>query len=299
MNLSYSYSRRETLEKCPRQYFYDYYAHAEGVPFDDELKAEVIELRKLTGCFLHAGNVLHRYIKAYITKYTNKERPWSIDWTLKTLFDKDIKYSINPESFPNIQNEKYPPKMMMEFFYNQENARDKALEARSRLGQSINTFNSDKAIVNLWKSFVRGKPYIEEWMNGLSINDVEIKGIVDLYSLENANLRILDWKMSSFESQHDSLQLFIYGIWGAQNYEIDPSDITIQKVYLGDGTIEEPRTLSEQDMNRGNARLIQDIEHMNQMHPYGMSGNEKAFTPCDNLKVCAMCKYQKVCKRES
>ncbi len=46
MNLSYSYSRRETLERCPRQYFYDYYAHAEGVPFDDDLKAEIIELRK-------------------------------------------------------------------------------------------------------------------------------------------------------------------------------------------------------------------------------------------------------------
>jgi hypothetical protein len=36
MRRTYSYSKRDSLESCARRYFYEYYASAKSVPFDDK-----------------------------------------------------------------------------------------------------------------------------------------------------------------------------------------------------------------------------------------------------------------------
>ena len=42
--------------------------------------------------------------------------------------------------------------------------------------------------------------------------------------------------------------------------------------------------------------MIQDIELMEDLDPYGREGNEEAFSPCMRENVCRQCSYQQACK---
>ncbi len=44
----------------------------------------------------------------------------------------------------------------------------------------------------------------------------------------------------------------------------------------------------------GKARMIQDIELMKELDPYGPDGIEEVFSPCMRENVCRQCKYQGV-----
>ena len=76
MRRMYSYSKRETLETCPLRYFYEYYASAKKVPFDAGRKESVRALKDLSGCFLHAGELLHWAIRLFLNKPERSFQRW-------------------------------------------------------------------------------------------------------------------------------------------------------------------------------------------------------------------------------
>jgi hypothetical protein len=48
MRRSHSYSKRELLDSCLRQFFYEYYAAAKKLPFDPGRKPLVREMKRST-----------------------------------------------------------------------------------------------------------------------------------------------------------------------------------------------------------------------------------------------------------
>jgi hypothetical protein len=68
VNKTHSYSKRDVLNSCLRQYFYEYYASAVRMPFDPERKVILRMLKKLSGVFLLAGDRLHWLIQQRLKK---------------------------------------------------------------------------------------------------------------------------------------------------------------------------------------------------------------------------------------
>jgi hypothetical protein len=77
--LSWSYSRRESLEHCTRRYFFQYYAHA--LP-DGELKTKVSFLKGVKNRYLRTGEIVHLIIATYFKKL-KIGRNLSEDWLAK------------------------------------------------------------------------------------------------------------------------------------------------------------------------------------------------------------------------
>jgi hypothetical protein len=141
---------------------------------------------------------------------------------------------------------------------------------------------------------------IEQHIGGLpKIDDYGIQGQVDLASRGPHGVRIVDWKMGSSVGDDESLQLVIYARWAMTKFAVPADEIIVQRVFLGDGTIEAEWRLDQHAIRRGWARLVQDIEGMRQLDEYGRTGVMDAFTPCGKERVCRQCKFQEICEARS
>jgi hypothetical protein len=94
MRRSHSYSKRDALDTCLRQYFFEYYASAKRLPFDAGRKDLVRGLKDFSGTYLLAGEVLHWFIEHFL-----KKGPTAQAWLERTSldrFDRAVRYSRDP-----------------------------------------------------------------------------------------------------------------------------------------------------------------------------------------------------------
>jgi hypothetical protein len=85
-------------------------------------------------------------------------------------------------------------------------------------------------------------------------------------------------------------------MWAEKEFGLDPASVRVQRVFLGVPAVEDERPLNRALLRAARARLIQDVELMQEMDPYGREGNEEAFSPYAKPNVCRQCKYQQACK---
>lgn len=294
MRRTHSYSKREILDSCLRKYFYEYYASAQHTELDAKRKNEVRELKDLSNVFLLAGDRLHWLIEQRLKK-PHLSRGW-LERTCLAAFDKAVTYSRDPERNRQLAADPYPPPMLLEYFYRDAGAEDRADEARERLQRAINAFFDDQRITAIWQSVLQGTHWVERRIGGLAkVDDFAIDGKVDLAGKDNLGIKIIDWKLGAYADAHDSLQMAIYAGWARNEFGISAERVRVQRVFLSGPFIEDERAIDAKIVQRGRARVTQDIELMRELDPYGKSGNEEAFTPCKKENVCRQCKFQGIC----
>ncbi|MGO8749829.1 MAG: PD-(D/E)XK nuclease family protein [Thermoguttaceae bacterium] len=317
MRQSHSHSKRDLLETCARRYFYEYYAAslkpARRLPttqiqkslFDDEaagvavpLSSERIllahRLKRLSGCFLLAGDILHQLIALHL----KKKPDWSVEWfaeTARSRLDQAINYSRDPIANASLAERKYPPPMLLEFYYGDPKADEYADQAREKLLRAIRNYFETPQITELRDMLLLGDHRIEERFFLDEIDGFGLNGQVDLAGYDQLGVQVIDWKIGSIGGNHDSLQLVTYGWWAAREFGVDPTTVRVRRAFLGDPSIEDERALTKSLLRRGMVRIIQDIELMKQMDKYGKAGNEEAFPPCEIENVCRQCRYQALC----
>ena len=296
MRQSHSYSKRDLLESCARRYFYEYYAAAKKAPFDPGRKEIVRTLKELSGSYLFAGDLLHWFIEQYLKKGpTPSLRAWLMR-KVEERFDKSVDWSRRYSPFDEVEKEQYPTPRLMEFYYDDPRAEDLATAARKKLILAISNFLDNREISALWRSIINGEHWVEKRLSKLpKVDGFGIEGKIDLLGRADNCVNIVDWKLGQAGGGHDSLQLHLYGLWAGKEFQVDPGRVSVQRVFLGDATVEQAVPLDRSSLRIGKARLIQDIELMKELEPYGSSGNEEAFSPCVKENVCRQCKYQQVC----
>lgn len=317
MRQSHSHSKRDLLETCARRYFYEYYAATLKQPrgrsngkiqkslFDDEPAAVVKQfssdrielarqLKQLSGCFLLAGDILHRLIALHLKKKSH----WSVEWFLnkaRRRFEQAVTYSRDPVANASFAEQQHAPPMLLEFYYSDPKADERAEQALEKLLRAIRNFFGTPEIVDLSQHLLVRDHRIEARFSLEKLDEFSLEGQVDLAGEDDDGVQVVDWKLGSATGSHDSLQLVTYGWWAAQEFGVAPTKVRVRRVFLGDPTIEVACALTESLLRRGKARIIQDVELMKQMDEYGQAGNEEAFPPCETENVCRQCKYQELC----
>jgi hypothetical protein len=118
---SHSHSKRDALRACPLRFFFEYYASAKAVPFDTERKELIRTLKDMTGCYLLAGDILHRMIQLYF----NKGQGWGQRWFVQTAsqqYDKAVTFSRDRTANAFMLAEQFPPPLLLEFHYGHPNS---------------------------------------------------------------------------------------------------------------------------------------------------------------------------------
>jgi hypothetical protein len=263
-------------------------------PFSAERIHLAHQLKQLSGCYLLAGDILHKLISLHLKKKSD----WPVEWFLdkaRSRFDVAVTYSRDPIANASLAKQQYPPPMLLEFYYGDPNADERAEQALEKLLRAIRNFFGTPAIVALSQQLLLGDHRIEARISLEKLDEFGLEGQVDVAGQDDHGVQVVDWKLGSAAGSHDSLQLVTYGWWAAQEFGVAPTNVRVRRVFLGDPTIEDERGLTEALLRRGKARIIQDVELMKQMDEYGQAGNEEAFPPCEMENVCRQCKYQELC----
>lgn len=298
IQLKWSFSKRGMLEQCPRRYYYHYYGSNKNIAKNDPQKENLRFLKKLQNRHLRTGDILHYVIRWYLMELQEGEHlPLNrlLQWALDD-FRKDIRFSQQYKHGTPLPDEKYPPTLLLEFYYSQTDVESLCSEAEGRLIRALTNIVKSQTFAQFREGATDPSALIEE--SARMKNDYfALSGKVDLAYRKDDRFVIVDWKTRSSNSSDDSLQMLAYALWAKQKLECPLDALTLHRVYLEDNNFSTFH-VGEKDIARVETRILQDLERMQEADNYGKRGLVEAFTPCAQPKVCELCQFQEICPKE-
>ncbi len=293
--VTWSYSRRDAFERCPRRYFYQYYAASKRGSHLGAAGEQVRFLKGLSNRHLRAGTLLHLGVAKFLRNSLAGDpvEPSGLARWIAGLFDRDISHSANDPQGLSLGTGSYSPVLLSEFYYGQPDAEDLCMAARDRMTAGFETFCESPSYAQFREPAIYSDVSIEKSISipGLPF---KVRGQVDLAFRDGSSVFVVDWKLGDASSADDSLQLAAYALWACRDFGVKPEAVHLVKSHLASGTLVADQ-LDEVAIRRGRVRIMQDVERMAAMDGYGRDGNEHAFTPCAQPAVCSSCPFLEVC----
>lgn len=291
-SVTWSYSRRNVLEKCARRYYYEYYgATASAEPHRQELN----RLKRLKNRYERAGAILHSVIAAYF-RAARKGEVWtperSVRWATSILAS-DRSYSLADPDGQAPPNQAFPPTLLREFHYREAAAEEKFRDAEHRLTTALRAFLCEPTFELLRAAGIRQDSLIEARL-ALSTLPCRVTGQIDL-AYPGDRFSVVDWKMGVGDGSGDeSLQLAVYALWAHITRGIAVDALVVHKAQLG-GNVIHSFSVNNELLASTRARVLQDAERMAFLARYGRAGLADAFTPNPHRPLCELCPYQRLC----
>ncbi len=293
VGLSWSYSRRESLDQCTRRHFFQYYG---GALEDAEIRVRVQFLRSVKNRYLRTGELAHLVVGTYFKKM-KLGKTLSVDWGTpwaRNLFREDRKYSAYVRAGGAPAKAQYPPVILDEILSNGD-GHDKLLsQAEEQMLTSIHHFFTSSIFLEFRELGASPDSHIERKLS-LRGFPAPVSGKVDLAAKNNSCVTIVDWKIgSASDGGAESLQLATYGLWAAAEFGVSEEMVRIAKAHLASQEIVEFKA-DRQAFANARVRILQDLERMVILHRYGTLGVIEAFTPNPQQGVCRLCPFREVC----
>ena len=296
-DITWSYSKRSTLERCTRQYYYNYFG-ANKLTAKQEPAKEALHFLKnsVKSRHLLSGGALHTVIKTYFL-HARKGDIWNVDRLIsfaQKIFRDSWAYSrAHPDGKVNL-NEKYPPILLEEYYYEHPEAEDLCAAEESRLIDAVYSLATE----DIYEQFrVAGTTpgALIEYTFKLTGFPCKVSGQIDLACQGDGKVTIVDWKLGVEDATGDnSLQLAAYGLWATNYFSCRPDMLYVCKAHLSSNEIVGFR-VNAQALAAARARIIQDAERMAVLEKYGKEAVVEAFTRCGKPLVCNMCVFRRVC----
>ncbi len=288
--VTWSYSRRTTLDQCARRYYFDYYGASRRVAASEPHKEEVCRLKKLSNCYLRSGDLAHLAIRLFYREGESSKR-WLVDWSRRE-YRKDYRYS-QAAAKGDVSSGSDKRKLLLEFHYGWPDADAVYTKSEERLGMMIETFLTSPAYEEARFGGQRATASVESWAT-VKTPAFRARGKIDLAYPSAGELTIVDWKTGETQLPAASLQLAFYGLWAVYARGHVADQVTACYGRLSDGVLLST-SLDEATLERGTARILQDLERMHVLDRYGRDGIARAFPTCSSSRVCRLCPYQAIC----
>lgn len=293
--VKWSFSKRNLLETCLRKYFYQYYAgklEPNGIQSFDSIKF----LKGLSNRHLVGGKIIHNLVRLYLTK-AKSGTEFSLDW-LKQRAKEKIEQSIDySHALLSGRDKKFDfqPFLLQEVYYENGSVRELYQEVEAKVIKALENFMESEQFEKFRSSGKMIGSFVEKKFS-IQLNDqITIIGEADLAYHNDGDFVIADWKTGKVDDGDDSMQLLTYTWWAIDQVGANTEKIKIYKAYLNEDTIK-GFTLSEREIFRNKLAIKQSAEAMIEVAGFGAAGDELAFTPCRQPKICSLCPFQKICK---
>lgn len=295
--ITWSYSRRSTLEQCTRRYYYEYFGSSKRTAKQEPYKDELHFLKnQVHNRYLLSGSALHTVIRSYF-KNAQKGDIWDVNrlenFALK-IFRDSWAYSEKHPDGKFVPDGPYPPKLLQEYYDQHPEANQLCADEETRLIDAIRSFATD----DIYKEFrVAGSRQDTLVEQKISLNHFpcQVSGVVDLAYKRGYEVAIVDWKLGANDGVgDDSLQLAVYALWATDYFKCEPENLNVYKAHLSSNDVISFRA-DAQVLAAARARIIQDAERMSLLNSYGQNADVEAFTQCEKPAICGMCSYREVC----
>jgi hypothetical protein len=302
-DFSWSKSRHDKLQECPRSYYLYYYRSwggwESGAP---EEARELYLLKKLGNRYTWAGSVVHDAIKDALLDWRagRPVEPGKVEARALELMRKDFRYS--REKAYRTQKYRKTFTGLVEHEYDEavpdEAWKQNAETVRSALGWFFRS---------RWPALAQGlKP--AQWLevdagadfSTFTLNGVKVFAIPDFAYLEaDGSPVVVDWKTGKARDGYDE-QVLGYALYVTQRYRLPLEKVRASLVYLNDGV--EQQVQVDRDAVEGfKVRFSESVARMRSLLADPVSNtpkDESSFPRTEDLTACVRCAFRRPCGRE-
>lgn len=280
---SWSVSRHDTFDSCPRRYYYSYYASVD----DPEIK----RLKKLSALPLWAGSLVHETIEAFLKGHeaipSETEQQAIIHTAVHGQMLADWKDSeARSLRFRLFEHEYEVP----------VEAEDKKIAVGIVMRSLRNFFRSP----TLADAFRSGK---ERWLSVEDLVSFDVSGTEVLLRMDLAYRRpddrvvIVDWKTGRSEGRLNETQLAGYALYAArQGWVKSPTEIETELAYLAipryvtrtvdAATLERTQAFIERSATRMKGLLLDPVLNLARIDDFAK--HERPYR-------CRRCNFRRLC----
>lgn len=294
-NIGWSFSKMEMFHTCPRKYYYHYFGGSKRKAKNDTQKEDIAMYKDMANIHIIVGDIVHETIAIFLDKL-RKEDEKDFDfliWLSNQKLDAIVEKSVNLKNGTYKEGE-YKAKICKEIFEDTSKKDEIVAFAKEKIHQSFDNFYNSEDF-EIVKDNACYEETIIEGKAKLKLGNINIDGRIDFAFEDNGKFHILDWKTSHYEYEETSVQLLVYALWAIEKHNQNIEDICIHKAFLLDGKMENLE-FNEKHLERAKVKIRQSVDEMNEFEKYGNEGIIEAFDCCDELKICNLCQYEKICK---
>lgn len=298
-SITWSYSRRSTLERCSLQYYFQYFGSNKRTAIVEPIKEELRFLKALSNRHERTGAILH-IVVAWSLREAQRGTPRDsgrIEAWARQIFAEDRRYSREyPDGGGRDRRSKFPPVLLREHHYRLPDAEALCDEAEARLVGALRAFAEHPSLTSLRLAGATPGALVER---RFSMKPGELPcgvgGQIDLAFQYGGSPTVVDWKLGEGDGTgDDSLQMAAYALWAVEHFGCGPSSLRICKAHLSSAEVIDFHVDAGM-LAAARARITQDAIRMAAVQAYGKAGIEEAFTPCALPLVCKGCAFQRVC----
>lgn len=294
--LRWSYSRRSTFEQCPRKYYLSYYGYRDDQQVSDSDKEQIKFLRDVPNRHLRIGSIAHLVIRTFFRKAQAGDM-WNaqrlVSWAVKMLNEDQTQSRKSPDG-RNWPEERFPPKLLLEYYYGYDDTEIVYDEAVQKIRLALRNFATSPTFKIFRDNGIRQGALVEQWMNIPNL-PCGVIGQIDLAYQNGEIVTVVDWKIGQNDGQgEDSLQLAAYALWAVEHFGVPAENVQVYKAFLSSGK-SVTFTIDAAKLEMARVRIVQDANRMIAMENYGQQAVKEAFTPCYQPQICRLCSFQELC----
>lgn len=296
-NFSWSFSREALYRRCPRAYYYHYYAAWEGwQPDAPPPVRQTYLLKNLTTIPQWIGTLVHDAIKFALSRLQSGAivPPADLLAQMRQRARADVEasrqqaYRQQPKQQPGFQ----------EHYYHANLPAAAWSEAWQRAEARLRTFVNSPLYARL--QTLSPSAFLKvETLQGFNLGDAHVWVQMDLATVDSGRLTVFDWKTGEVDLAGAQRQLSIYGLFvrhawpefGAmplQGVVFDLATNEVTALDLGDNLLRETELAARQGIDHLR-RLLAD--------PATNRAELRRFPMIDDLSVCATCRFRELCNR--
>ncbi len=292
---SWSKSRDEIFQTCPRQYYFNYYAFWGGWEKNaPERTRQIYILKNLKNRYMWAGGKVHDCIKHTLR---NLQRG------IPTLeVDQIVSITINQmrDEFRSSRKRHYHayPKTcaLFEHEYEVDISNDQWKAMADDVEKCLRNFYSSETFAML-KELPR-----EDWLgiedfSSFYFDETKIWAVIDCSFRTKEGVTIIDWKTGRGTNEDLSLQLSCYAMYGVEKWGVKPEEIKLFEYnLLSDQSAEFSVTMGEIDNTKAYIKgSIADMRSLLVEIESNVPKEEQFFKKVEDERIRNRCNYRKVC----
>ena len=294
---SWSKSRNETLQSCPRRYWFHYYGSWGGWDWQSDSRTrEIYVLKQLHNRFAWIGVKVHKVLEELLQHLRkSKSLPSyqsvaeSLQYRLRQDYrdSRDANYRVRPKRFMGLVEHEY------QLPVNNEEWRNLANQAQI----CVKNFYQ-LPILNQLKNLDPSQWLELEELNSFRIDGCKIWVSLDACYRSDNQIVLLDWKTGKSEKADHSLQMGIYAMYASEKWGIQPNQILLKEVFLTTGKTREYEGKSL-DLEGVQNYVTESIQQMLTLlsRPEQNQADESDFGFTEDMTQCTQCNFRKLCPK--
>ena len=295
---SWSKSRDEVFQTCPRQYYFNYYGYCGGWERNTpERTRQIYILKKLKNRYMWAGGKVHDCIKHTLKNLQRGISVLDLDEIVSIAIDemradfrssRERRYRLNPKTCALFEHE---------YEIDLSDAQWKAIA--DNVETCLRNFYTSEIFDKLKALPIQNWLEVEDF-SFFHLNGAKIWAVIDCSFRTEDGVTIIDWKTGRGTTNDVSLQLSCYAMYGMEKWGIRPEKIKLVEYNLlsdrGSEFFATPGELADTESYIEGSiadmqSLLVDLEN-------NTPKDETYFRKVEEGRIRDRCSFRKVCESE-